>query len=69
MTKRTRIETYLDRLGSEQLRNLTLRELTSDLNQHGLDVTERYVKQVIDQRRPTSQPRRRGSGTHRGPRR
>jgi hypothetical protein len=68
-TKRARIEAYLDRLGSEQLRHLTLRELTSDLNQHGLDVTERYVKQVIDQRRPTSpQPRRRGSGT-RGSRR
>jgi hypothetical protein len=62
-TKRARIEAYLDRLGSEQLRHLTLRELTSDLNHHGLDVTERYVKQVIDQRRPTSpQPRRRGSG-------
>jgi hypothetical protein len=63
-TKRARIEAYLDRLGSEQLRHLTLRELTADLNQHGLDVTERYVKQVIDQRRPSSpQPRRRGSGT------
>jgi hypothetical protein len=61
VTKRARIEAYLDRLGSEQLRHLTLRELTADLNQHGLDVTERYVKQVIDQRRPT-QPRRRGSG-------
>jgi peptidoglycan/LPS O-acetylase OafA/YrhL len=68
-TKRARIEAYLDRLGSEQLRSLTVRELTSDLNQHGLDVTERYVKQVIDQRRPTPPPRRRGSGTHRGPRR
>jgi peptidoglycan/LPS O-acetylase OafA/YrhL len=63
VTKRARIEAHLDRLGSEQLRHLTLRELTSDLNQHGLDVTERYVKQVIDQRRPASpQPRRRGSG-------
>jgi hypothetical protein len=61
-TKRARIEAYLDRLGSEQLRRLTMRELTADLNQHGLDVTERYVKQVIDQRRPTL-PRRRGSGT------
>jgi Protein of unknown function (DUF2637) len=65
VTKRARIEAYLDRLGSEQLRNLTVRELTSDLNQHGLDVTERYVKQVIDQRRPTPQTRRRGSATHR----
>jgi hypothetical protein len=62
VTKRARIEAYLDRLGSEQLRNLTVRELTSDLNHHGLNVTERYVKQVIDQRRPTPQPRRRGSG-------
>ena len=68
VTKRARIEAYLDRLGSEQLRKLTVRELTSDLNHHGLDVTERYVKQVIDQRRPTPQPRRRGSGT-RTPRR
>jgi len=65
VTKRARIEAYLDRLGSEQLRKLTVRELTSDLNHHGLDVTERYVKQVIDQRRPTPQPRRRGSGSHR----
>jgi Protein of unknown function (DUF2637) len=65
VTKRARIEAYLDRLGSEQLRHLTLRELTSDLNHHGLDVTERYVKQVIDQRRPTLPPQRRGSGTHR----
>jgi len=65
VTKRARIEAYLDRLGSEQLRNLTVRELTADLANQGLDVTERYVKQVIDQRRPTPQPRRRGSGTHR----
>jgi hypothetical protein len=68
-TKRARIEAYLDRLGSERLRHLTLRELTSNLQAEGLDVTERYVKQVIDQRRPTPpQPRRRGSGT-RAPRR
>jgi hypothetical protein len=70
VTKRARIEAYLDRLGSEHLRNLTVRELTSNLQAEGLDVTERYVKQVIDQRRPTSpQPRRRGSGPHRSPRR
>jgi peptidoglycan/LPS O-acetylase OafA/YrhL len=67
-TKRARIEAYLDRLGSEQVRSLTVRELTSDLSNHGLDVTERYVKQVIDQRRPNPQPRRRGSGP-RSPRR
>jgi Protein of unknown function (DUF2637) len=68
VTKRQRIEAHLDRLGSERLRNLTVRELTSNLQAEGLDVTERYVKQVIDQRRPT-RPRRRGSGTHRSPRR
>jgi len=68
VTKRARIEAYLDRLGSEQLRKLTVRELTSDLHQHGLDVTERYVKQVLDLRRPAPPRRRRGSGT-RTPRR
>ena len=68
MTKRQRIEAYLDRLGSEQLRNLTVREITSDLANEGLEVTERYVKQILDQRRPAPTPRRRGSGP-RSPRR
>jgi hypothetical protein len=61
-TKRARIEAYLDRLGSERLRRLTLRELTANLQADGVDVTERYVKQVIDQRRPTLPRRGRGSG-------
>ena len=60
MTKRRRIEAYLDRLGPEQVRNLTVRELTSDLATQGLEVTERYVKQVLDQQRPAARPRRRG---------
>jgi hypothetical protein len=68
VTKRQRIEAYLDRLGPEQAQNLTVRELTSDLANEGLEVTERYVKQVLDQRRPAPRPRRRGSGT-RSPRR
>jgi hypothetical protein len=68
VTKRRRIEAYLDWLGSEQLRHLTVREITSNLQAEGLEVTERYVKQVIDQQRPPPQPRRRGSGT-RTPRR
>jgi hypothetical protein len=68
ITKRQRIEAYLDRLGPEQLRNLTVRELTADLANEGLEVTERYVKHILDQRRPTPQPRRRGSGP-RSPRR
>jgi hypothetical protein len=40
-----------------------VRELTAELAGQGLEVTERYVKQVLDQQRPTTrQPRRRGSG-------
>jgi hypothetical protein len=62
-TKRQRIEEYLARLSSEQLHNLTVREITADLRGQGLEVTERYVKHVLDQRPPaTRQPRRRGSG-------
>jgi hypothetical protein len=68
VTKRQRIETYLDRLAPEQLRNLTVREITSDLQGQGLEVTERYVKHILDQRRPTPASRRRGSGP-RSPRR
>jgi hypothetical protein len=63
MTKRARIEEYLDWLGPEELQHLTVRELTADLASQGLDVTERYVKQILDQQRPTPQPqRKRGSG-------
>jgi hypothetical protein len=67
MTKRQRIEDYLDRLDPEQLQNLTVRELTRDLAGQGLVVTERYVKQILDQHRPPPQPqrRRRGSGSRR----
>jgi Protein of unknown function (DUF2637) len=66
VTKRQRIEEYLDWLGPDQLRNVTVRELTAELASQGLEVTERYVKQILDQQRPTTrQPRRRGSGTRR----
>jgi hypothetical protein len=68
VTKRQRIEAYLDRLAPEQLGNLTVREITSDLQGEGLEVTERYVKHILDQRRPVPRPRRRGSGA-RTPRR
>jgi hypothetical protein len=68
ITKRQHIEAYLDRLGPEQLRNLTVRELTAGLANEGLEVTERYVKHILDQRRPTPASRRRGSGP-RSPRR
>jgi hypothetical protein len=66
VTKRQRIEEYLDWLGPEELQNLTVRELTTELAGQGLAVTERYVKQILDQHRPppSRQPqrRRRGSG-------
>jgi hypothetical protein len=66
MTKRQRIEDYLDWLGPEELQNLTVRELTTELAGQGLAVTERYVKQILDQHRPPPQPkRRRGSGSRR----
>jgi Protein of unknown function (DUF2637) len=66
VTKRQRIEEYLDWLGPQELRNATVRELTAELASQGLEVTERYVKQVLDQQRPTTrQPRRRGSGPRR----
>ena len=68
VTKRQRIEEYLDWLGPEELQNLTVRELTGELASQGLEVTERYVKQILDQQRPTPQPQRRGSGA-RKPRR
>jgi hypothetical protein len=68
VTKRQRIEEYLDWLGPEELQNLTVRELTGELASQGLEVTERYVKQILDQQRPPPQPRRRGSST-RKPRR
>jgi hypothetical protein len=65
VTKRQRIEEYLDWLGPEELQNLTVRELATELASQGLEVTERYVKQILDQQRPTTrQPRRRGSGPH-----
>ena len=68
MTKRQRIEEYLDWLGPEEMVNLTVRELTAELAGQGLEVTERYVKQILDQHRPIRQPKqqqKRGSGARR----
>jgi len=66
VTKRARIEEYLDWLGPEELQNVTVRELTAELASQGLEVTERYVKQILDQQRPPPQPqRKRGSGSRR----
>jgi hypothetical protein len=70
VTKRQRIEEYLDWVGPEELQHLTVRELTSDLASQGLEVTERYVKQILDQQRPTParQPQRRRGSSPRKPR-
>jgi Protein of unknown function (DUF2637) len=62
VTKRQRIEEYLDWLGPEELQHLTVREITADLQENGLEVTERYVKQILDQQQPPPPARRRGSG-------
>jgi hypothetical protein len=72
VTKRQRIEEYLDWLGPEELKHLTVRELTAEMAGQGLEVTERYVKQILDQQHPAParQPqRRRGSGGTTKPRR
>jgi hypothetical protein len=69
VTKRQRIEEYLDWLGPEELQNITVRELTTELASQGLEVTERYVKQILDQQRPGPQPQRRRGSSPRKPRR
>ena len=71
-TKRQRIEEYLDWLGPDELQQLTVRELTADLQENGLEVTERYVKQILDTQRPPPpprQPQRRRGSSPREPRR
>jgi hypothetical protein len=54
-TKRHQVEAYLASLGPDQLGRLTTlgpraaaRELTSSLNSQGLQVSERYVQQILD---------------------
>jgi len=54
-TKRRQVEAYLAALGPDQLSRLTTlgpraaaRELTSTLNSQGLQVSERYVQQILD---------------------
>jgi Protein of unknown function (DUF2637) len=54
-TKRHQVETYLAALDSDQLGRLTTlgpraaaRELTGALNRQGVQVSERYVQQIVD---------------------
>jgi hypothetical protein len=66
VTKRQHVEAYLDRLSSDQLASVTAREVAADLTAHGVDVTERWVKPILDLRQPPARPaaaaRKRGSG-------
>lgn len=52
-TKRQQIESYLDYLGPEAALGLGARKITNDLRKHGVDVSERYVKQALDDRSAT----------------
>jgi hypothetical protein len=54
-TKRHQVEAYLATLGPDQLRHLTTlgpraaaRELTGTLTRQGVQVSERYVQQILD---------------------
>jgi hypothetical protein len=59
--KRQQVEAYLAALSARQLDQLTAREITDTLKAQGLEVSERYVAQILDQ----WNARRRGSGTPR----
>jgi hypothetical protein len=71
-TKRRQVEAYLARLDPDQLGRLTTlgpraaaRELTGTLNSQGLQVSERYVQQILDNWTAHPAPdgaRKRGSG-------
>src|SRR5215212_973905 len=66
-TKRRQVEAYLAALGPDQLGRLTTlgpraaaRELTGTLNGQGLQVSERYVQQILDDWTPATRPRANG---------
>jgi hypothetical protein len=62
-TKRHQVEAYLAELGPDQLGRLTTlgpraaaRELTGTLNRQGIQVSERYVQQILDEWTAARQP-------------
>ena len=66
-TKRHQVEAYLAALGPDQLGRLTAlgpraaaRELTGTLNGQGLQVSERYVQQILDDWTAATRPRTNG---------
>ena len=58
--KRHQVEAYLAALNARQLDQLTAREIADTLKAQGLDVSERYVAQLLDEWNA-----RRGSGARR----
>jgi hypothetical protein len=66
-TKRRQVEAYLAALGPDQLGRLTTlgpraaaRELTGTLNGQGIQVSERYVQQILDDWTAATRPRTNG---------
>jgi hypothetical protein len=62
--KRHRVEAHLAALSAQQLDKLSAREIADTLKTEGLEVSERYVAQILDQwnarRRGSGAPRKRG---------
>lgn len=59
--KRRHVEAHLARLTPDQLARLTAREITAELTDAGMDVSERYVARILD----AWTAARRGSGVRR----
>jgi hypothetical protein len=66
-TKRHQVEAYLAALGPDQLGRLTTlgpraaaRELTGTLNSQGMQVSERYVQQILDEWTAATRPKANG---------
>jgi hypothetical protein len=64
-TKRRQVEAYLAQRTPDELARLTAREITANLTDAGMDVTERWVAAILDEwnvaHRPSA-PARRGRG-------
>jgi len=67
VTKRHQVEAYLAALGPDQLGRLTTlgpraaaRELTGTLNGQGMQVSERYVQQILDDWTAATRPQTNG---------
>jgi hypothetical protein len=65
-TKRAQVERYLAQRSADELARLTAREITANLTDAGMDVTERWVASILDEWNAAHQPMparpRRGRG-------